>query len=132
MTTKKTSRARILWRTALASLGVIFLLSGLLGAANAVAYQVRGYRLEPLYGMARDLKKGMPRDEALELIARHWQPYLTRHDFPNGDITVWVDYSLLDICSTSIAFADGTVALTTTMGEDHPLDRCPGAPPNVR
>jgi hypothetical protein len=74
----------------------------------------------------------MPRDEVLRIIQRHAAPYVSRHDFPDGNVTLWVHYGLADSCSTAIGFKNGALDQTWTIGEDSPTDYCPGAPADVR
>ena len=126
------NRLRRVVRAILVILGVVILVGIGLQAVNWVSYRLLRGRLEPLYAIAGGVRKGMPRDQVLRLISENESPHLSRHDFPNGDMTLWVVYSMMDVCSTAMHFADGRLESTWTIGEDSPTDYCPGAPPDVR
>jgi hypothetical protein len=109
----------------LVALGLVVLL----GATNSAIrwYRTRpiGGRLEQLYGVTRAIRKGMPREEVLRLVEQSPRPDLEVGGFPSGNITLEVHYSVADRCATAIAFREGVVERTLTIGS---RGRCPGAP----
>jgi hypothetical protein len=126
---------RRLWRRAqiiLAVLGAVFLASAGLEIGEWVVLHTYGQpRLDRLYRIATGLQRGMPRERALTLIAAESGPELSQHHFPNGDVTLWVHYGLVDSCSLAVAFEHDKVVSTHMIGEDSPTDFCPSAPPNI-
>ena len=121
-----------LLRGAGACLGGVIVLGAGFESVNWASYRILRYRLEPLYAIAREVEKGMSRDQVLRIIDRHDAPYLEKHFFPNGDVTLSVQYALRDTCWTSIGFKAGALDGTWTIGEDNPADYCPNAPRDVR
>ena len=89
-------------------------------------------KLDALYSVMRELRVGMPHGEVVAAMNRHATPAMEQHDFPNGDITVWVHYGLVDSCSLTIGFKDSVLVLARTVGEDGGNDKCPSAPPDLR
>ena len=94
----RTQRLVRLVRGALAVLGGLMLLGAGLELVDWASFRLLRYRLVPLYAIARELKKGMPREEVLRIIERHAAPYVSRHDFPDGNVTLWVHYGLVEGC----------------------------------
>ena len=121
-----------LLRGSLAVIGAMFLLGGVVHGANWLAFRLLKHRLDTLYSVARELRKGMPRDEVLKVIASHNESYLHINRNDQDAINLWVQYALADSCETAISFKDGKLVGTWTIGEDSPTDYCPGAPPDVR
>jgi hypothetical protein len=74
----------------------------------------------------------MPHADVLHLIAEHRSPHLSDRVFPDGDITIWTHYSLMDVCYTTLHFSQGALVSTRTSGEDAPTDDCPSAPADIR
>ena len=119
-------------RATLASLGAAVVLGGVI---QLVAWRSRlGMRekLAPLYAVTSALRKGMPRAEVVRLIEAQPAGKLHRVDLESGDITIWVNYSATDFCSTSLSFSYAGLQSSSTVGEDGPRDFCPGAPADVR
>jgi len=119
-------------RGSLAFVGGLFVLAGGMELANSGAFRLLQHRLKPLYAITREVRKGMPRDQVMRVIQEHDAPYLEKSLFPDGNITLWVQYTLTDTCSTAIAFRDGALDGTWTIGEDSSTDYCPHAPPDIR
>jgi len=126
---------RRLWRhvrSILAVIGALFLAGAGLEIGEWVTLHTHGQRrLDRLYRIAKGLQRDMPRDRALALIAAESDPALSQHHFPNGDITMWVHYGIVNSCSLSVTFDEGKVVATRIVGEDSPTDFCPSAPPNI-
>jgi hypothetical protein len=119
-------------RGVLAIIGGVFVLGAGMALANWGGYRLLRYRLQPLYAIASEVRKGMPREQVLRIIQAHDAPYLEKHVFPDGSVTVWVQYALTDMCSTAIGFHDSVLESTRTIGEDSPTDYCPEAPADIR
>lgn len=121
-----------LLRGGLAILGGCFVLGAGIELANRGAYRMLRHRLAPLYAITQGVRKGMPRDQVMRVIQEHEVPYLSMHVFPDGNVTIWVHYALVDTCSTAIGFKNGALDSTWTIGEDSPTDYCPQAPADIR
>jgi hypothetical protein len=110
----------------------VFLVTAAFEAVNWVSVQILKHRLEAQYAIARQLRKGMPYNEAQALISRYRTSDLVVREFPQDAISIWVQYSLRDTCYTTLQFRGGTLVSTRTSGEDSPDDYCPGSPADVR
>ena len=104
---------------------------GVLGV-DVVAVKYDKPKLDALYAVLRELRLGMSRSEVLDVVKRHANSDLERHDFENGDITLWVHYGLKDSCSLAIGFKAGSLERARTLGEDGGHDKCPSSPPDLR
>jgi hypothetical protein len=125
-------RLRGLARGVLALLGAIILVGVGLQGVNWLSVLVLKGRLEAQYTIVRQLHKGMLHEDVLRLIAEHSSPHLSERAFPDGGITIWTQYSLMDACYTTLQFNRGALVSTRTSGEDAPTDYCPGAPADIR
>jgi hypothetical protein len=121
-----------LLRGGLAVVGAMFLLGGVVHGANWLGYRLLRHRLDTLYSVGRELRKGMPRDDVLNIIASRNEPYLHMNRHDEEAINLWVQYALVDACEMAIGFKDGRLVSTWIIGEDSPTDYCPGAPPDIR
>lgn len=99
--------------------------------ANALSYYFFRHRLDPLYAVAGGVKKGMDKAAVLRLMEAHKAEFVMRSELPNGDLHLWVSYSLADSCETIFHFVDNRLLQTRTIGEDNATDFCPGAPADV-
>jgi hypothetical protein len=127
---------RGLWRwtrIVLAVIGALFLAGAGLEVGEWAALHTYGQRrLDRLYRIATGLQRGMARDQVLMIIDAEKSSEFSQHHFPNGDITLWVHYGLVDSCSLSIGFEQGRLVETHLIGEDSPTDFCPSAPSNIK
>ena len=126
------ARMARLIRASLAVLGAVILAGGAFEVVNWISVQMLKHRLEPHYAITRELRKGMRREEVQELTAKHRAADLSIREWPEGDIAIWVQYSLRDTCYTTLQFRGGALVSTRTSGEDSPDDYCPEAPADIR
>lgn len=83
-----------------------------------------------LYHIRNELRKEMPRAEALEIISRHQTPFIDQV-IKDNVIILTVHLGVADSLSLWIEFSDGKVSRTGFTGEDHPKDVPRDAPPNI-
>ena len=112
-------------------LGALLALGAAIGLANWSAYRFLRHRLESLYAVAREVHRGMPREQVLQAIQRHDARYVSKILSPDGNITLSVRYGLTAFCSTAIGFRKGVLDSTRTIGKDGPTDYCPDAPADI-
>jgi hypothetical protein len=112
-------------------LGGLLVLGATIGLANWSAYRFLRHRLEPLYSVAREVHRGMAREQVLQVIQRHDARYVSKAFLPEGNITLSVRYGLAAFCSTAIGFRNGVLESTRTIGKDGPTDYCPDAPADI-
>ena len=116
----------------LAVLGAVILAGASIQGVNWVSLRMLKGRLEPQYAVVQELRQGMSHDDVDRLVARHRSRHLSQQAFADGGVTIWTQYSLMDVCYTTLEFRQGTLVSSRTSGEDTPQDRCPGAPPDLR
>ncbi len=122
---------RRLVRGSLAVLGAFVLAGAAVNAANWVGFTMLKSRLNAQYAMVQKVHKGMPRTDVLRVIAARQTAAVARADNADGGVTVWVSYSLMEVCYTSFEFKGGLLVATYTTESD--MGRpCPGSPPDIR
>ncbi len=97
-----------------------------LAARDFEAYGRRN--LSDIYGIARQLHRGMDRSEVLALLPSSSARKILHQD---GDITLLVSIDQTNWCTLNLSFERGRLIATYIIGEDGPHDVCPDAPPDI-
>ena len=83
-----------------------------------------------LYGMMRELHKGMPRSEVEAIIGRHDVPFVMKH-ITDNKVHLSVNLGGHDYLYLAIEFLDGKLTKAYFGGEDNPWDVPKDAPSNL-